>query len=285
MDFTKIILHTMKRIAFLTPYNHLPNFKKMVESKYQCNDLSDLSELEQKRAIHNNDYLFSAPNYQKFTITDDFIKGTSIAMIISPSTGTNHINASIPTISIKNDNVLKNIWSTAEHNLYLMLALPRQIGNIVELHEKTLGIVGYGRLGKMVERICKPLFKNIYTSDIIHTDSEFYDDTDFLSINVDLRDENLGMIDSKYIQKFKKQIYIINTSRGELVNELDISSLIEENKIIGYATDVIQNEHNIESSILLLLQKNNKILITPHIGGTALESQEKAYNRVIEKIK
>jgi lactate dehydrogenase-like 2-hydroxyacid dehydrogenase len=145
MDFTKIILHTMKQIAFLTPYKHLPNFKKIVESKYECLDLSNLSELEQKNNIHNSDYLFSAPNYQKFEITDDFIKDTPITMIISPSTGTNHINVSIPTISIKNDKVLENIWSTAEHNLYLMLTLPRNIGNIVELHEKTLGILGYGR--------------------------------------------------------------------------------------------------------------------------------------------
>jgi|TARA_B110000240_G_scaffold174738_1_gene201424 lactate dehydrogenase-like 2-hydroxyacid dehydrogenase len=273
----------MKQIAFLTPYKHLPNFKKIVESKYECLDLSNLSELEQKNNIHNSDYLFSAPNYQKFEITDDFIKDTPITMIISPSTGTNHINVSIPTISIKNDKVLENIWSTAEHNLYLMLTLPRNIGNIVELHEKTLGILGYGRLGKMIEHICKPIFKNIYTSDIDYTDNKFFNETDFLSINVDLRDENIGMVNSNYISKFKKEIYIINTSRGELVNELDISTLINEDKIKGYATDVIQNEHSIQNSSLLLTQ-SNKIIITPHVGGTALESQEKAYSRVIKKI-
>jgi len=273
----------MKRIAFLTPYKHLPNFKKNVESKYKCLDLSELTELEQKYSIQTSDYLFSAPNYQNFQITDDFIKNTKISMVLSPSTGTNHIDVSIPTISIKNDKVLENIWSTAEHNLYLMLSLPRNIGNIVELHEKTLGILGYGRLGKMIEHMCKPIFKNIYTSDIDYTDNEFFNETDFLSINVDLRDENIGMVNSNYISKFKKEIYIINTSRGELVNELDISTLIQEDKIKGYATDVIQNEHSIETSSLLST-KNNKIIITPHIGGTALESQEKAYNRVIEKI-
>ena len=283
MDITRNILHTMKRIAFLTPYKHLPNFKKIVESKYKCLDLSDLTEFEQKYSIQTSDYLFSAPNYQKFEITDDFIKDTKISMVITPSTGTNHIDVSIPVISIKNDKVLENIWSTAEHNLYLMLSLPRSIGNIVELHEKTLGILGYGRLGKMIEHMCKPIFKKIYTSDINYTDGEFFNETDFLSINVDLRDENIGMINSNYISKFQKEIYIINTSRGELVNELDISTLIHNDKIKGYATDVIQNEHRIESSSLLL-DKNNKIIITPHVGGTALESQEKAYSRVIEKI-
>ena len=192
----------MKRIAFLTPYKHLPNFKKNVESKYKCLDLSELTELEQKYSIQTSDYLFSAPNYQEFQITDNFIKDTKISMIISPSTGTNHIDVSIPVISIKNDKVLEDIWSTAEHNLYLMLSLPRNTENIVELHEKTLGILGYGRLGKMIEHICKPIFKNVYTSDINYTDSQFFNETDFLSINVDLRDENIGMVDSKYISKF-----------------------------------------------------------------------------------
>ena len=283
MDITRNILHTMKRIAFLTPYKHLPNFKKNVESKYKCLDLSDLTELEQKYSIQTSDYLFSAPNYQKFQITDDFIKNTKISMVVSPSTGTNHIDVSIPVISIKNDKVLENIWSTAEHNLYLMLSLPRNTENIVELHEKTLGILGYGRLGKMIEHICKPIFKNVYTSDTNYTDSQFFNETDFLSINVDLRDENIGMIDSKYISKFQKEIYIVNTSRGEIINELDILTLIDEDKIKGYATDVIQNEHSVKTSILLSI-KNNKIIITPHVGGTALESQEKAYTRVIEKI-
>ena len=283
MDITRNLLHTMKRIAFLTPYKHLPNFKKNVESKYKCLDLSDLTELEQKYSIQTSDYLFSAPNYQKFQITDDFIKNTKISMVISPSTGTNHIDVSIPVISIKNDKVLENIWSTAEHNLYLILSLPRNTKNIVELHEKTLGILGYGRLGKMIEHICKPIFKNVYTSDINHTDNQFFNETDFLSINVDLRDENVGMIDSEYISKFQKEIYIVNTSRGEIINELDILTLIDKDKIKGYATDVIQNEHSVENSILLST-KNNKIIITPHVGGTALESQEKAYNRLIEKI-
>jgi len=273
----------MKRIAFLTPYKHLPNFKKNVESKYKCLDLSELTELEQKYSIQTSDYLFSAPNYQEFQITDNFIKDTKISMIISPSTGTNHIDVSIPVISIKNDKVLEDIWSTAEHNLYLMLSLPRSTENIIELHEKTLGILGYGRLGKMIEHICKPIFKKVYTSDINYTDSEFFNETDFLSINVDLRDENIGMVDSKYISKFQKQIYIVNTSRGEIINELDILTLINNDKIKGYATDVIQNEHSVENSILLSTE-NNKIIITPHVGGTALESQEKAYKRVIEKL-
>ena len=59
---------------------------------------------------------------------------------------------------------------------------------------------------------------------------------------------------------------------------------MKNKQILGYATDVIQEEHTNESSILKKTRLDN-LTITPHIGGTALESQEKAYNRVIEKLK
>ena len=78
----------------------------------------------------------------------------------------NHINVdSVPIISIKNDKVIESIWSTAEHTLYLILSLVRHIKPARELHDKTLGIVGYGRLGQMVEELCSPLFKEVISVD------------------------------------------------------------------------------------------------------------------------
>ena len=82
--------------------------------------------------------------------------------------------------------------------------------------------------------------------------------------------------------KFRKNIYIVNTSRGEVVDEEDIVKAIVNNRVLGYATDVIKEEH---TPIYTILKDNNdkRILRTPHIGGTAIEAQEKAYKRVIEK--
>lgn len=263
----------MNSIGFLTPYKHLPEFTKFVESNFIC----------KTEKVLECDYLFAAPNYISFIIDDDFIKDSKVKAIITPSTGDNHINVSIPVISIKNDNILEEITSTAEHNLYLCLALPRQIETIVELKEKTLGILGYGRLGKILEKLCKPIFKNIVKSDREFTDDLFYEDTDFLSINIDYRKSNDNFINWGYVDRFKKNIYIINTSRGEVVNEEDVINLIYGGKVLGYATDVIKEEHTTIGTILKTTY-DNRVLITPHIGGTAIEAQEKAYKRVIEKI-
>lgn len=263
----------MNSIGFLTPYKHLPKFTKFVESNFICKTDNVLE----------CDYLFAAPNYLKVIIDDKSIKGSKVKGIITPSTGHNHINVSIPVITIKNDSILEEINSTAEHNLYLCLALPRQIGNIVELKEKTLGILGYGRLGKILEKLCKPIFKNIVKSDLNVTDNSFFDEADFLSINIDYRNQNIDYINKEYVGKFKKNIYIVNTSRGEVVNEEDIVNMIYDGKVLGYATDVIKEEHTSKATILKT-QHDNRILITPHIGGTAIEAQERAYKRVIEKI-
>ena len=98
-------------IGFLTPYKHLPRFTKFVESKYKCVDLKD--------SIQKVDIIFSAPNYENCTVTEDLVNQCNARYIVSPSTGTNHIYVkSIPTIDIKNDPVLDTIPSTAEHNIY-----------------------------------------------------------------------------------------------------------------------------------------------------------------------
>ena len=68
---------------------------------------------------------------------------------------------------------------------------------------------------------------------------------------------------------------------GEIVNEEDINELLLKDRICGYATDVLQTEYVDEQSIL---ESNHKVLITPHIAGTSIEAQEKAYQRVLEKI-
>ena len=92
-------------------------------------------------------------------------------------------------------------------------------------------------------------------------------------------------MDSNYvlkISKFKKNIYIVNTARGEIVNEKDILKNVKNGKVLGYATDVLQEEWSEKESILLK-EKHDNIIITPHIGGTAIFAQELAYLKTIKK--
>lgn len=264
-------------IGFKTSYKHLPKFSRFVETHFKCIDIS--------KTVVPVDYIFSAPNYNNCLVDNKVCEEAMTNKVITPSTGTNHITANSAEItSIKNDHILREITSTAEHNLYLILSLVRNIEPLRQLSDLQLGILGYGRLGQMIEERTEHLYKAVKCKDLDFEDPGFFEDTDILTINIDLRPDNVELINKEYLSKFKKPIFIVNTSRGEVVNENDIIDGLWNRTILGYATDVIQEEHTSKTTIFKV-EKHKNLLITPHTGGTAVEAQEKAYRRVIEKIK
>ncbi len=270
-----------QRILFITPIQHLRNFYGYVLQNHTIIEMVNPTYDDVKIQLPNWDILFCAPNHQTFVIDEELVKDTDIKCILTPSTGVNHIDVeSIPIISLKGDKILDDVWSTAEHTLYLILSIVR---GKHELHDKTLGIIGYGRLGKMVEKLCKPLFKKIITIDKkskISELSEFYKDSDVVSIHMDLNPTTENLIGNDFLSFFSKSIYLINTARGEIVNEHDIKHLLSVGRIKGYATDVLQSEYNGKQSTF---EEVENVIVTPHIAGTSPEAQEKTYKRVLEK--
>jgi len=94
------------------------------------------------------------------------------------------------------------------------------------------------------------------------------------------------MINKKIIRLARKKPIIINTSRGELVNEKDIIWGLKNKKISGYGADVIEKEFiDIEKSPIIKNINKYNIIVTPHIGGMTYQGQERAYNYAINKIK
>ena len=267
-----------QRILFITPVKHLSLFYNYALQNYEVLELIEPTYEDVKNQIKNFDILFCAPNHQTFVIDEDLIKDSNIKSILSPSTGLNHIDVdSVPIVSVKNDKVLNDVWSTAEHTLYLILSIVR---GKHELHDKTLGIIGYGRLGKMVEQLCKPLFKNVICVDKDDDISLLYIESDVVSLHMDYNPTTEYMIDNEFLSNFKKNIYLINTARGEVVNEQDIKHLLSVGRIKGYATDVLQTEYNEQKSVFYGV---DYVITTPHIAGTSIEAQEKTYKRVLEK--
>ena len=267
-----------QRILFITPVRHLSEFYNYALQNYKVMELVEPTYEDVKNQIKNFDILFCAPNHQTFVIDEDLIKDSNVKSILSPSTGLNHIDVdSVPIVSVKNDKVLNDVWSTAEHTLYLILSIVR---GKHELHDKTLGIIGYGRLGKMVEQLCKPLFKDVICVDKDDDISLLYIESDVVSIHMDYNPTTEYMIDNEFLSHFNKSIYLINTARGEIVNEQDIKHLLSVGRIKGYATDVLQTEYNEQKSVFYGV---DYVITTPHIAGTSIEAQEKTYKRVLEK--
>ncbi len=304
------------KIICITQVKHLDGVYDLLEEFGNITYVPDITKEELKSTLFETKtkYLFTNPNKQSFILDEEVLKDSNIKVINTCSTGTNHIDMkyckenNIEVWHLARDYELINqLPSTAEHAFGLMLSLIRKIpmsfhsvkdGNWDyepyigrQLKGLTVGIIGYGRLGKMMETYCHAFGMTVK----IHDPYEGYDDldlvlreSDVISLHVHVTDKTVGMINEKTISKMKKKPYLINTSRGEIVYEKKVIEAIEEGKLSGYATDVITDEFgNIHNSKLVEFSMNptNNVIITPHVGGMTWEGQTKAYKWAINKFK
>ena len=159
-----------------------------------------------------------------------------------------------------------------------------------QLKGKKIGGIGYGRLGKMMIRYCWGfgMYPAVYDPYKEYNNLDtVLESSDVISLHVHATDETRHMINKKVLGKMKNNSYIVNTSRGEIVNEHDIVEALRSGKLKGYATDVIEDEYGDrhKSPILKGIKEGLNILVTPHVGGMTWEGQQKAYMWSINKLK
>ena len=164
---------------------------------------------------------------------------------------------------------------------------------LVDLTGKTLGIVGLGHIGLRVAAIAKQFGMDVfaYTSKtaaelplgIQKTTLEgLYAVSDILTLHCPLTDETRELINARSIAKMKKGIVIINTGRGQLINEHDVAEALKSGYICGYGADVMSEEPPKEDNELLL-QPN--AFITPHIAWASMDSRIRLMNQTVKNIK
>ena len=173
----------------------------------------------------------------------------------------------------------------------------------IELMGKTVGIIGYGNMGSaFAERLkgfgVKVLVYDKYKSNfgtdfIIETTlNQIFEEADVISLHTPLTDETQYLVDDGFINKFKKNIYIINTARGKCLNTADLVKNIESGKILGACLDVLEYEvvsfENLDAANLpepfQYLIKSNKVMLSSHIAGWTIESNEKIARVLAQKI-
>ena len=163
-----------------------------------------------------------------------------------------------------------------------------------ELSGKYLGIVGVGNIGRNVGRIARALRMNIIGYDIFPISREYINEvsminadlntlvesSDFITIHVPLSSDTYHLFDSNLLSKMKKSSYIINTSRGGIVDENALYDLLKNQKIAGAGLDVFEVEPPVDRKFLEL----PNVLCTPHIGAQTKEAQELAARVIAEKL-
>ena len=163
---------------------------------------------------------------------------------------------------------------------------------------KTLGIVGFGRIGRSVARRASGFqMRVIYTDAIRATEeveksvnAEFRDmnwllaESDFISLHVPLLPETSGLFDAPKFSRMKPTAFLINTSRGPVVDEAALVAALENKKIAGAALDVFENEPSIPPGL-----KRPNVVLTPHIASASIETRSKmavmAANNIVAMFK
>ena len=162
----------------------------------------------------------------------------------------------------------------------------------MELAGKTLGIIGYGRIGQKVGAIASALGMNVLANDrgkkqdtsagakLVDLD-QLFKESDVISLHCPLFPETEGIINKENIAKMKDGVYIINDSRGQLINEADLRDALNSGKVGGAAVDVVSTEP-IKMDNPLLEAKN--MIITPHMAWASREARSRLMDIAVENV-
>jgi D-3-phosphoglycerate dehydrogenase len=202
-----------------------------------------------------------------------------------------------------------NVLTTAEHTMAMLLAQARNIPQAhaalvagrwershwegVELSDKTLGVVGLGRIGKLVAQRAHAFGMRLVAYDPF-VDAErarqlgvemmpldrLVEVSDFLTLHVTKTPETVGMIGKDLLARAKRGIRIVNVSRGGVVDEEALAEAIRVGHVAGAALDVFTSEPTTTSPLFDLPQ----VVVTPHLGASTREAQDKAGDTIAEQI-
>ncbi len=156
--------------------------------------------------------------------------------------------------------------------------------NISELSGKTIGIIGYGSIGKKVAAIAKTLDMNVLAYSRSYKDCDIdtlFLKSDIITMHCPLFPETKNLVNKDSLSKMKKSAILINTARGPVVNEQDLADALNSQQIRGAAVDVVSAEP-IKKDNPLLKAKN--CIITPHLGWADKESRERLMKIVEENV-
>jgi len=288
----------------------------------------DFCEYNEEYFIKNiSKYTILVPNLY-INLTSELIdKAVNLKYLFTPSTGTNHLDIKsindhgIDLSCLSDDSdFINGISSTAEHAWLLVLAANRKIlpltqrvlsenswknndirGN--QLRNKTIGIIGFGRLGQLMFRYAKSFDMNILIYDIDESKTTNHKDystnlkyllqnSDIVTLHPKLNETSFEMINKKTINDMKDGAIIINTSRGDVINSNDLLDSLKSGKLGFAALDVLKNEFDsgkLPNDPLIKYSKeqgnSNKILITPHAGGATLDAHKIVFKHVAQTLK
>lgn len=280
--------------------------------------ISSKQEIEKKIHLYTGIVIRS-----RFSIDKDFLdKATNLKFIARVGAGLENIDVDYAQLKgIQLFNAPEgNRTAVAEHAIGMLLNLMNKLRDVdqqvrqgkwireqnrgVEIEGKTVGIIGYGHMGKaFAKRLqgfdCRVIFYDIKDnlSDQYATQvslEQFLQEVDIVSLHTPQSPQTINLINKDFFNSLKKPIWFINTARGKSVNTQDLVQALESRKVLAAGLDVLEYEkssfENMFSDKELplpfqYLLKSPNVLLSPHIAGWTIESKEKLAQTIVDKIK
>ncbi len=256
-------------------------------------------------AIPDADVILDA--YMRIQFTGERLaRATNLSLFITATTGADHVDAlhleqrGIPLLTLQGQQeVLRNITPAAEHSWLLLQACSRRLRPAMQhvlrgewdrnqfpgvmLRGTTLGLVGCGRIGQWMSRYANGFGMNVLGYDPLLASwpdgieksglDPLLETADFISIHVPLNEDTRGLIGVREFDLVKPGAILVNTSRGEVIDEEALHSALLDGRIGAAGLDVLGGEPNIDRHPLVeYAREHDNLIITPHIGGLAPEA-------------
>jgi D-3-phosphoglycerate dehydrogenase / 2-oxoglutarate reductase len=209
--------------------------------------------------------------------------------------------------------------TVAEHAIGMLLMLMNNLGLAdrqirdgqwvraanrgIEIKGKTIGIIGYGNMGSAFAQkirgfgarlIAYDKFKTNYADELVEEVAleQIWAEADIVTLHIPYLPENYHFVDHTFLQHFQKNIFLINTARGTVLNTSDLVQNLQSGKVLGAALDVFEYEEqsfeNLKPTELpepfQYLRKADNVVLTPHLGGSSVESNEGHARVLAQKI-
>ncbi len=308
----------MAQILFIDS-NHPRMHEILIEAGHTCDLFYDRNEEELKKIIPEYDAIVIR---SKFRITREIIDSAPKLRCIARA-GAGMENIDVEYAQKKRITCLHspegNRDAVGEQTLAMLLALfnnickandevrngiwLREANRGVELGGKTIAIIGYGNTGSAfakrlqgfgVKILAYDKYKKDFGNEFVRetTPGEIFEKADVLSLHIPLTEETNYLVNDAYLQKFRKNIYVLNTARGKCLNTADLVKHMKDGKVLGACLDVLEYEavsfEKIEEEKLpeplQYLINSEKTILTPHIAGWTHESNVKIAEVLAEKM-
>lgn len=310
------------KILVITPVRHIAGVAECLEATGHVTYVDDPTPAEVIACIHEYDAIYTNPNKSRVYVSRELMDAaTHLKVICTASTGTNHIDKAyatergLPILALTEERqVISRISSTAELAFALTMASLRHVvrGHSAVMQGEwdytryigrqmnclTIGVIGYGRLGQMYAGYCKAFGSRVMVYDPYKTVEDkgleqvksldnLLPVADVVALHVHVTQETEGMINAAILSRMKEDALLVNTSRGDVVNEEDLVAFLRARPQARVATDVLRDEvrNRLTSPLLRYAAESSQVIITPHIGGMTREAQEIAYMHAAARLR